>query len=362
MRAESVDFLREYLNTPSPTSFEGPGQRVWCEYARQFTDEVTSDAYGNCRAVINPGKGPRIVLDGHGDEVGMMVKHITDEGFLRIQFMGQVDAVRMPGQRVEIHTEKGSVLGVVCLIPMHIARQLAKDKDKKKDEEMAVHDLAIDIGAKDGKEAKKRVSVGDPAVIAVEFQMLTDDVFTARGCDDRLGTFTAIETVRLLSERRDELDCCVIAHSSVQEEVGILGAYMAAHTLDADAVIAIEVAIATDIPGVDFARFGEVKVGSGPEIHTGRENHPVLVERLQVAAKARKVPLQINPFLEEHCTDASSYYMQMGGIPSALVSVPTRYIHSPISTARLSDVDHSVAMLETFCLNIKKDDVFRVKI
>ena len=361
MRSESLEFLRRYLNTPSPTGFEGPGQRAWCDYARPFADEVHTDAYGNCAAALNPDAKPRIVLDGHGDEVGMIVKFITDEGFLRIQFMGQVDAARMPGQRVHIHTAKGPVLGVVSLVPMHIARQLAKDKEKK-DQEMAVHDLAVDIGAKDGKDARKRVSVGDPATIAAEFQMLTDDVFTARGTDDRLGTFTAIETLRLLAERRDELDCCVIAHSAVQEEVGMFGAYMAAFNLRADAVIAIETGIATDIPDVDVKRFGELKVGGGPVIHIGRENHPALVERLRAAAKARKITLQINPFMEGHGTDASSYYMQMGGIPCALIGVPTRYIHSPIGTARLSDLTETIELLETFCLNIKTDDVFRIEI
>ena len=359
MRAESVDFLRQYLNTPSPTSFEGPGQRVWCDYARPFADEVHTDAYGNCAAVLNPDATPRIVLDGHGDEVGMIVKFITDEGFLRVQFLGQVDAVRMPGQRVHIRTRKGPVLGVVALLPMHIARQLA---DEKKDQDMAVHDLAIDIGAKDGKEARKRVAVGDSITIAADFEMLTDDVFTARGTDDRLGTFTAIETLRLLAEKRDTLDCCVIAHSAVQEEVGMFGAYMAAFNLRADAVIAIETGIATDTPDVDPKRFGEINVGGGPLIHIGRENHPAIIARLRAAAKARKITLQINAFMEDHGTDASSFYMQMGGIPSAVVCVPTRYIHSPIGTARLSDLAETIELLETFCLNIKTNDVFRVEI
>ena len=357
MREQSLTFLRQYMNTPTPSGFEAPGQRAWSEYAREFADDVYSDKYGNTMAVLNPKATPVIVLDGHGDEIGLMVKHIDEKGFIYFQAIGYVAHDRLPGKRVQIHTKKGPVLGVVGAIPPHMATP-GDDKAKK----IEIHSLTIDIGAENEKAARKRVSVGDPITCLGDFDMLSDDAILGRGFDDRLGAFAALETLRLLAEQRDQLDCCVIAHSAVQEEVGIFGAMMTAFNLRPDVAIAVEASICSDHPGVDQTKFGVINLKGGPTIYIGRENHPEIIRRFREAAKARKIPLQIMPHDDGHGTNASSYYMDSGGIPAAVLGIPTRYIHSAIEVSTLTDVDRTVDLLTAVCLNIKKGETFRVKI
>ncbi len=357
MREQSLDFLRQLMNTPTPSGFEAPGQRVWSNYALEFADEVSSDKYGNTMAVLNPKAKPVVVLDGHCDEIGLMVKHIDEEGFLYFQSIGYQAAKRLPAKRVHIHTKNGPILGVIGAIPPH----LEAEKDAKP-EKVEMHTLAIDIGAPDEKAARKRVAIGDPITCVGDFEMLTDDAAVARGFDDRIGAFAALETLRLLAEKRDELQCCVIAHSAVQEEVGIFGAMMTAFNLRPNVAIAIESGICTDHPGVDPTKAGVIKLGKGPTIYIGREHHPEIVRRFREHAKAAKIPLQIMPHDEGHGTNASSFYMDVGGIPSAVIGIPTRYIHSAIEVASLTDVDRTTDLLTAVCLNIEKNETFRVKI
>lgn len=356
MRTESLDFLRSLMNTPTPSGFEAPGQRLWCQYARQFADDVQTDVYGNALAILNPGARPKVVLDGHCDEIGLMIKHIDDQGFIYVQPIGYLLPARLPGKRVQIHTAKGPVLGVIMAIPPHMWQHL---KDKK---EPQIKDVVIDIGAADGKAARKRVAVGDPMTTVGDFEMLTDDVVVGRAFDDRVGAFVAIETLRLIAEQRDQLNCCVIAHSAVQEEVGIFGAMMSVFNIRPDAAIAIETGICSDFPGVDPAQFGDIKLGGGPNIYIGRENHPALVERFRAQAKAKRIPLQVVPHDDGHGTNASSFYMDVGGVPSALIGVPTRYIHSAVETSSLKDMVRTAKLLAAVCLDIKKDESFRVKV
>jgi len=206
------------------------------------------------------------------------------------------------------------------------------------------------------------VAVGDPITTVGDLEMMTDDVVVARGFDDRIGAFAAVETLRLIAERRDELNCCVIAHSAVQEEVGIFGAMMSVFNIRPDAAIAIETAICSDHPGVEPAQFGVIALGGGPTIFIGRENHPELVARFRAQAKANRIPLQVAPHDEGHGTNASSFYMEVGGVPSAIISIPTRYIHSAIEVSTLTDMERTARLLAAVCLNIKKDETFRVKV
>jgi len=358
MRAETFEFLRSLLNTPTPSGFEAPGQRVWSDYARRFANEVRSDKYGNTIAVVNAGARPKIVLDGHCDEIGLMVKHIDDKGFVYVQPIGLVAASRLPGKRVHIHARKGTVLGVVAAMPPHMLSQLPEDKTRPP----KIHELAIDIGAADGKAARRRVAVGDPITAVGDLEMMTDDAVVARGFDDRVGAFAALEALRLIAERRDELDCCVIAHSAVQEEVGIFGAMMSVFNIRPDAAIAIETAICSDFPGVEAAQFGVIALGGGPTIYVGRENHPEIVARFRAQAKANRIPLQVVPHDTDHGTNASSFYMDVGGVPSAVVGIPTRYIHSAIEVSTLTDMERMARLLAAVCLDIKTDETFRVKV
>jgi len=344
------------MNAPTPSSFETAGQRVWCDYVRCFADRVTTDSYGNVAAVLNPSGRPVVLLDGHIDEIGLMVKYINDKGFIYFQAIGLVSPKILPAQRVQIHTAKGPILGVIGAIPPHQTMD-----DEKKD--LALHDLAIDIGAADGKAAARRVSVGDPITLISQFAMLSEDVAVARAFDDRAGAWAAAEALRLVAARRRELHCCVVACSTVQEEYGIRGAMMNVFNIRPDAAVVIETGIATDSPGLDQSRWGRMAVGDGPVIMIGRENHPALVRRLRKVAKGRKIKLQENAFFfQQDGTNASAIYPAVGGVPTALVSVCTRYIHSPVEVLSIKDLRQTAELIAAVCLDIKKDEAFRVEV
>ncbi len=357
MRKQSFDFLKKLLSAPTPSGQEVQGQKLWCEYARKFADKVTTDSYGNAIAVLNPKGTPKIMLDGHVDEIGLMIKHIADNGFLYFQTIGGVDAGLLRGKRLNIHTAKGIVRGVIGAVAPHLTRG-KENADKKP----AIHDLTIDIGAKDGKAARKRVAVGDVITFVDDFEMLTDDLAIARAFDDRIGSWAAIEAIRMASEKRDQLQCAIYACSSVQEEVGLRGATMNVFNVRPDAAIVVEVTHATDSPGISAAQHGEVKIAGGPTISIGRENHPAVLDKLRAAAKARKVKLQTEAFNTSGGTDAMAIYSAVGGVPSAVIGVPTRYMHSTVEMISMSTLQDTAELLAETCLSMKADDTFRVKI
>lgn len=356
MRKESLVFLKELLSTPSPSGFESAGQRVWCEYARKYADDVRTDAYGNAVAVLNPGGDPKIMLDGHADEIGLMIKHIDDKGFIYFQNIGGVDPAVIRTKRVDIHTSKGIVRGVIGATAPHITKFDEKPKPPK------MHECFIDIGARDGKEARKKVSIGDTITFAETWELLDKNIMVARALDDRIGTWAAIETLRILSSSKDKLNCAVYASSSCQEEVGATGAAMTIFNVKPDAAVAIEVTHATDTPGIDPKRHGEVKMGAGPTISIGREHHPVLVQRLRSVAEAEKIKLQIEAFSVSSGTNAMIFHKAEGGIPSALLSVPNRYMHSTVEMIDLRDLQGAVKLGVAFCLDVKKGEDFKVKV
>ena len=355
MRKQSLEFLKSLLSTPSPSGYEAPGQKLWCDYARNVAEQVRTDSYGNALAILNPKGSPVIMLDGHADEIGLMVKHIADNGFLHFQAIGGVQASLMRSKRVNIHGPKGIVRGVIGAVAPHLTRG-------KEDKPPAMHDLTIDIGAKDGKAAAKRVSVGDPITFEEEFELLTDDVAVSRAFDNRAGTWAAIEVLRQAKADPRKLDACLVACSSVQEEVGLKGATMNVFNVRPDAALVVEVTHATDSPGISAAQHGQVKLGEGPTISIGRENHPAVTDRLQAAAKAKKVKLQIEAFNTSGGTDAMAIYSAVGGVPSAVIGIPTRYMHSTVEMISLKDLQQTVDLLTETCLSLKKDDEFRVKI
>jgi endoglucanase len=351
-----LEFLKRLLSAASPSGYESAGQRVWCEYARQVADEVRTDAYGNAVAVLNGPGDPKVMLDGHADEIGLMVHHIDEKGFLYFQRIGGVDPALVRGKRVSIHTAKGVVRGVIAAPAIHL-----RDRDKEP-KSPKMHESYIDIGAKNGKAARKRVAVGDPVTFVDDFEMLSEDVAVARAFDNRIGTWTAIEALRLASESRSKLRCAIFACSSVQEEVGCVGAAMTAETIRPDAAIAIDVTHATDIPGVDVKEHGEVKMGQGPTVAVGRENHPVLVARLRAVADRKKIPLQVEAFSLSGGTDALTIYRVRGGIPSAVLSIPNRYMHTTVEMLDLRDAQRAAELSAALCLDLKKGERFVVKV
>ncbi len=356
MRSESLEFLKELLTTPSPSGYESNIQKIWCEYVRPFADEIRTDAYGNAIAVLNPKGDPKLLLDGHIDELGLMIKHITKEGFIYFQRIGGVDPALIRSKRVNIHTKKGIVRGVIGATAIHL---LDRTKDQKAPK---MHELYIDIGAADDKAAKRKVAIGDPITFVDDFEMLDKNIAIARAFDNRIGCWIAAETLRLAAASKTKPKCALYACSSIQEETGCNGAQMQVANVKPDVAIAIDVTHATDTPGIDVKLHGEVKMSKGPTVSIGRENHPVLVKRLRSVAEKKKIPLQIETFSTTGGTDAYVMWTKNGGVPSAIVSPPTRYMHSTAEMMDLRDLQRVVDWLTAFSLDLKKGERFKVKV
>ena len=356
MRKESLEFLKQLLTTPSTSGHESAGQRVWCEYARRFADEVRTDAYGNAVAVLNPGGDPKVMLDAHADEIGLMVKHIDDQGFVYVQRIGGVDPALVRGKRVNIHTAKGIVRGVIGAPAIHLRERGKEPKVPK------LHESYVDIGAPDGKAARRRVSIGDPITFVDDFEQLDRNVAVARGFDNRAGTWVVIEALRMAAAARSALKCALYACSAVQEEVGLIGAQMNVFNIKPHAAVAVDVTHATDTPGIDAKQHGEVKMGKGPTLSIGRENHPAIVERLKKLAKRKRIPLQFEAFSTTGGTDAMAIYKAQGGVPCALVSIPNRYMHTTVEMLDLRDPQRAAELLAAFAADLKKGERFAVKV
>ncbi len=356
MREASLKFLGTLVNTPSPVGHEARGQRVWLDYVRPFADETFSDAYGNCVAVLNKGGTPRLMMSGHADEIAMAVNYINDEGFIYVRKMGGVDAAITKAQRVIIHTANGAIKGVVGNVAPHLMKE---EKDPKPPK---IHDLFIDIGVATRKEAERLVRIGDPITLTPELELLRNDLAVARAFDNRIGTFAVAETLRLLKESKAKLEAEVCAVSNVQEEVGLLGARQIAYSLKPDVALVVDVTHATDYPTVNKPQHGDVKVGAGPTITHGGCNHPEVVARVEQVARSKKIPLQHEAMSATSGTDTDAIFWTRGGIASGLISLPNRYMHSPVEIVSLRDLELIPVLLAGFATSLKSGEQFKVKI
>jgi endoglucanase len=356
MREPSLNFLRTLVNTPSPVGHEVRGQRVWLDYVKPFAEETFSDAYGNCVAVLNKGGSPRLMLAGHADEIALAVNYITDEDYIYVRRMGGVDAAITKAQRVIIHTRRGPVKGVVGNVAPHLMKAEGDPKPPK------IHDLFIDIGVRNRKEAERLVHIGDPITLADEFDLLRNDLAVARAFDNRIGTFSVAEALRLLKESKRKLHAEVCAVSNIQEEVGLLGARQIAYSLKPDIALVVDVTHATDYPTVSKPQHGEVLVGKGPAITHGGCNHPEVVARIEAVARTKKISLQHEAMSSTSGTDTDAIFWTRGGIASALISLPDRYMHSPVEVVSLKDLELIPQLLAAFALSLKKGEQFKVKI
>jgi endoglucanase len=356
MRAESLDFLRTLLNTPSPSGFETRGQRVWLDYVSRFAEATETDAYGNGVAWFNKGGSPRLMLAAHADEIAMTVNFINEQGFIYVRKVGGIDPAITKAQRVTIHTRNGPVRGVVGNVAPHLMKQEGDPKPPK------IHDLFIDIGTPSRKQARKLVRIGDPITLVDEFETLRGDLAVARAFDNRVGTFAVAEALRLLHDGKRKLNAEICAVSNVQEEVGCLGARQIAYTLKPDAALVVDVTHATDYPTVNQAQHGDIKVGQGPALTHGGPNHAEVVARLEEVAARHKIPLQHEAISSTSGTDTDVIFWTRGGIPSALISLPNRYMHSPVEVVSLKDLELIPQLMSAFALSLKRGEQFKVKV
>ncbi len=351
-------FLYQLLNTPSPSGFEAEGQRIWARHVRSFADAVEADSYGNTWATLRgtaADASQRLMLEAHADEIGFMVNYITDDGFLHVNRIGGADPAVMRGRRVHILGSKGVVNGVIG----HTAIHLRDRKDEKVPEE---HEMFIDIGAADAEAVAARgIRVGHPVVFAESVEEWLPGRLTGRALDNRIGGFILARVLaRLAGEPRPEVD--VWAVNSVQEEIGGHGAKMVAYRLRPTVAVVLDVTHATDSPGISKARHGHVRLGGGPTVTHGTANHPLVVERILQVAEQEGIPLQHEASSRYTGTDTDDIYVSRGGVPSALVSLPMRYMHSPVETVALEDVEHVIRLLTALARSIRPDDSFRVAV
>ena len=359
MREPSLNFLRSLVNTPSPTGQEVLGQRVWLDYVKPFAGETFSDAYGNCVAVFNKGGSPRLMLAAHADEIAMTVNFISEDGYIYVLQRGGVDPAIMKAQRVLIHSTRPkvkTVKGVVGNMPPHLSR------DAKEAKATRIQDLFIDIGARNRKEAASLVQIGDLITLDAHFDVLRNDLAVARAFDNRIGTFAVAESLRLLSEAKGGLKAEVSVVSNVQEEVGLLGIRQIAYALHPDLALIVDVTHATDYPALTKSQHGDIKLGGGPVLTHGGCNHPNLVTRLEAVAKIRKIPVQHKAMGTTGGTDTNAVFWTRGGIASALVSLPNRYMHSPVEVVSLKDLELIPQLLAGFAMSLKKAEAFNVVI
>lgn len=353
MTKREKNFLWNLLNTPSPTGFEMPGQRVWAAEVKKTGASVECDSYGSTWATL-PGRAKKVaMLEAHADEIGFMIVQINDKGFLRLNRIGGSDTATARGKRLRILGDKGEVPGVIGNTAIHLREDLANEKAPKP------HELWVDVGARDAKEvAKLGLRVGHPAIYTDEPLELAGGRIVARALDNRIGGFIVARVLARVARAKRKPGYRVLALNAVQEEIGGHGAMMATHRLQPDLCLCLDVTHATDTPGIDNAQHGAVTLGGGPALTHGTANHPLIVERLIKVAKDGKIPVQHEASSRFTGTDTDKIFHSRDGVPSALVSLPLRSMHSAVETADLGDIDHTIDLLAAFLLSLKSSDRF----
>jgi putative aminopeptidase FrvX len=347
MRDASYEFLKNLLSTPGPSGYEGAAAEVWRVEAGEFA-EVRGDRMGNSFATLNGGGTPRIMLAGHIDEIGLMITHVEEGGLLRFQGVGGWDPQVLVGQRVLVQTDNGEVPGVIGKKAIHV---MEADERKKVSE---IKSLWIDIGAKDGEEAKEKVRVGDVTVVDQDVLELPNGRVASRSLDNRMGAFVVLEALRLLSEE-ENLAAEVVAVASVQEEIGLYGARGAAFGLDPDAAIAVDVTHATDTPGIPKNEHGDHSLGSGPVITRAANLSPVVTDGLIETAESEGIAYTLEADSRSTSTDADAIQFTRAGIATGLVSAPNRYMHSPNEVVALEDLENCARLIAAYVKGLKKD-------
>jgi len=350
MRKESREFLKKLLATPSPSGSEEVIQDIVKQYVNRYVDDVYKDVHGNQFHVRNPKADLRIMLAGHVDEISLMVHYIDDKGFLSFQPIGGVDPSVLDGQRVQVHTAKESIPGVIGRRAIHLMTQEERGKA------MPMHQMWIDIGAKNKAEAEKLVAMGDSVTIDAGYLELRNGRVAARALDDRVGAFVCIEAMRLVAKRK--LNAAVYCVTTVQEEIGLRGATTSAYGVNPHAGIAVDVSHATDHPDCDAKKFGAYELDGGPIIARGPNINPVLFKQLTATAKKHKIPYQVEAEPRGTGTDANAMQLSRGGTATGLVGVPNRYMHSPVEMVSLKDVEQCAELIAEWLCSLKTSTNF----
>ncbi len=352
LNAKSLKFLEEYLNNAAPTGYESNGQKIWMKYLKPYVDEFITDNYGSAVGLINPDKNFKVVIEGHSDEISWYVNFITDNGLIYVIRNGGSDHQIAPSKWVNIHTKKGIVNGVFGWPAIHV-RDHAKEAPPK------IDNIFIDIGAKDKKEVEKMgVHVGCVITYPDSFHILNKNKFVCRAIDNRAGGFMIAEVARLLKENKDKLPFCLCVTNSVQEEIGLRGAEMITNTLKPDLAIVTDVTHDTSTPMIEAKKQGDAKIGKGPVITYAPAVQNNLREKIIRIAEKNKIPYQRLASSRYTGTDTDAFAYSNGGVPSALISLPLRYMHTTVEMVQKEDVENVIRLIYETLKSIKSNESF----
>ncbi len=352
--SKSEAFLKRYLNNASPTGFEAAGQKLWLEYIKPHIDDWQLDVYGTAYGVINPGQDYKVVIEGHADEISWFVHYISDDGFLNVIRNGGSDHLIAPSKRVNIHTKKGIVKGVFGWPAIHMRRgEEAKMTPKPEN-------IFIDVGARDKDEVLEMgIHVGCVITYEDEMSVLNDRYYVGRALDNRMGGFCIAEVARMLRENKIELPYSLYLVNSVQEEVGLRGAEMVAQAIKPNVAIVTDVTHDTHTPLISSKKNGDVKAGQGPSVTYAPAVHNNLLNLIIDTAEEKEIPIQREASSRRTGTDTDAFAYSNGGVPSALISLPLRYMHTTVEMAHKEDVNNVIKLIYEVLQKIEKGHNFK---
>lgn len=354
INSNSEAFLQGYLNNPSPTGFESAGQKIWLEYIKPYVHEWQVDNYGTAYGIINPGKDYRVVIEGHADEISWFVNYISDDGFINVIRNGGSDHMIAPSKRVNIHTRKGIVKGVFGWPAIHIR----KGDDTKIMPKL--ENIFIDVGAKDKDEVLSMgIHVGCVITYEDEMTILNNRYYVGRALDNRMGGFCIAEVARLLHENKVDLPYTLYVVNSVQEEIGLRGAEMIANTIKPHVAIVTDVTHDTNTPLINKKENGDIKAGLGPSLTYAPAVHNKLLDLVIQTAQEKEIPFQREASSRSTGTDTDAFAYSNGGVPSALISLPLRYMHTTVEMAHKEDVENLISLIYESLLKIEYGHNFK---
>lgn len=349
---KSIDFLEKYLNNAAPTGYEWEGQKLWMHYLKPYVNTFITDTYGTAVGVINPEASYKVVIEGHSDEISWYVNYITDDGLIYVIRNGGSDHQIAPSKWVNIHTKNGIVKGIFGWPAIHT-------RDSAKEEAPKLDNIFIDIGAKDKAEvAKLGVHVGCVITYPDEFHILNGNKFVCRGLDNRMGGFMIAEVARLLFENKKKLPFGLYITNSVQEEIGLRGAEMITQTIKPNVAIVTDVCHDTTTPMIEKKKQGHTEIGAGPVISYAPAVQNKLRERILEIAGKNNIPFQRLASSRYTGTDTDAFAYSNGGVASALISLPLRYMHTTVETVHQDDVENVIRLIYETILNIKVGETF----
>ena len=342
--------LADLLATPSPSGYEVPVQTLVRSFLEPHAETLTTDVHGNVIAARNPNGSPRLMLAAHCDQIGMVISHVDEQGFLYAQTIGGWDPQQLIGQRMTVWADQGPVPAVIARKPIHLLT------DTERRQVVKLEELWLDIGAKDQEEALGRVRIGDPVTLALGAQWLDNRLVTAPGLDDKAGVWVVLEAFRRAD--RQHLKAGLFTVSTVQEEVGLRGAITSTYGVAPDVGIAVDVTHATDCPTIDRRQRGDIKLGGGPVIFRGPNLNPEVVARLIALAEENDIPYQVAAIGRACPNDSNSIQISRAGVATGLLAIPNRYMHSAVEMVSLDDLDAAAELLAKFALDLQPDSSF----